>query len=159
MAWRLAIPAIALLSVNMFYLAYLQATFRSDSDFERLARVHWVQAGMLALLPLLVSAFGFVGLCVHAVLQAVVVTAYAHAVRPLPVRPRFEPALARQLVATGFPLFLATYLQTAAVGLRPRDPAAAGAPSRPSATTRPRSPSSPRWRSCREPSPPTSIRG
>jgi O-antigen/teichoic acid export membrane protein len=71
---------------------------------------------MAALLPVLVSALGFTGLCAHAVLQSSVVTAYAHAVQPMPVRPRFEPALARQLFATGFPLFLATYLQTAAVG-------------------------------------------
>jgi O-antigen/teichoic acid export membrane protein len=115
-AWRLALPAIALLNVNMFYLAYLQATFRSDSDFARLARVHWVQAGMAALLPFLASAFGFAGLCVHAALQSTVVTAYAHAVQPMPVRPHFEPALARRLFATGFPLFLASYMQTAAVG-------------------------------------------
>jgi O-antigen/teichoic acid export membrane protein len=115
-SWRLALPAIAVLNLNMFYLGYLQATFRSDSDFGRLARVHWVQAGTAALLPVLVSAFGFVGLCVHAVLQSTIVTAYAHAVRPMAVRPHFEPALARQLFATGFPLFLATYLQTAAVG-------------------------------------------
>jgi len=115
-AWRMALPAIALLNVNTFYLSYLQATFRSDSDFARLARVHWVQAGAAVLLPLLVSAFGFAGLCIHAALQSTVVAAYAHAVQPMPVRPRFEPALARQLFATGFPLFLASYLQTAAVG-------------------------------------------
>jgi O-antigen/teichoic acid export membrane protein len=78
--------------------------------------VHWVQAGTAALLPVLLSAWGFRGLCVHAVLQSTVDTAYAHAVRPMRVRPHFEPALARQLFATGFPLFLATYLQTAAVG-------------------------------------------
>ena len=45
-----------------------------------------------------------------------VVTAYAHALRPLRVRPRFEPHLALQLLATGLPLFLATYLQTLALG-------------------------------------------
>src|SRR5262249_38597843 len=32
-AWRLALPAIAVVTVSGFYLSYLQATFRSDSDF------------------------------------------------------------------------------------------------------------------------------
>src|SRR5262249_9784387 len=102
-AWRLALPAIAILNVNTFYLGYLQATFRSDSDFSRLARVHFVQAGMALLLPFLVSAFGFPGLCAHAALQSTVVTAYAHAVRPIPVRPPFQPALARHPFPTRFP--------------------------------------------------------
>ena len=116
MAWRLALPAVGLVSVSTFYLSYLQATFRSGSDFALLTRVQWVQAAMGLLLPFLVSALGFAGLCLHGAAQSVVVTAYAHALRPLRVRPRFEPHLALQLLATGLPLFLATYLQTLALG-------------------------------------------
>jgi O-antigen/teichoic acid export membrane protein len=115
-AWRVALPAMAVVSASTLYLTYLQATFRSDSDFGRLARVQWVQAVIGLLMPFMVYAFGFEGLCVHASLQAVVVTAFAHRLRPLRVAPRFEPALARQLVATGFPLFVAAYLQTVATG-------------------------------------------
>lgn len=115
-AWRLALPAVALVTVNGFYFSYLQATFRSDSDFSRLTRVNRVQAGIALLLPVMVYAFGFTGLCGHAVLQSLLVTAYAHAVRPLRVRPHFERARAWQLLATGMPLFVASYLQTLAVG-------------------------------------------
>jgi len=115
-AWRVALPAMAVVSASNFYLAYLQATFRSDSDFERLSRVQWVQAATGLFMPLLVWAFGFAGLVAHAASQAVVVTAYAHARRPLRIAPRFEPAVARQLLATGLPLFLSGYLQTLAVG-------------------------------------------
>jgi O-antigen/teichoic acid export membrane protein len=115
-AWRVALPAMAVVSASTFYLAYLQATFRSDSDFERLARVQWVQAGTGLLMPLAVAAFGFTGLAVHAALQAVLVTAYAHVLRPFRVAPRFETALAGGLLATGLPLFLSGYLQTVAVG-------------------------------------------
>ncbi len=115
-AWRLALPAIGIVSVSTFYLSYLQATFRSRSDFELLARVQWSQAGLGLLLPFLVSAFGFAGLCLYGALSSVVVTVYAHSVRPLRIRPRFEPHLALQLLGTGLPLFLATYLQTLAVG-------------------------------------------
>jgi O-antigen/teichoic acid export membrane protein len=115
-AWRAALPAMAVMSASNFYLAYLQATFRSDSDFERLARVQWVQAAIGILMPLTVYAFGFAGLVGYAALQAVLVTAFAHACRPIRVGPRFEFALARRLLATGLPLFLAGYLQTLAIG-------------------------------------------
>jgi O-antigen/teichoic acid export membrane protein len=115
-AWQVALPAMAVVSASNFYLAYLQATFRSDSDFERLSRVQWLQAATSLLMPFMVYAFGFAGLSLHAALQAVLVTAYAHALRPLRIAPRFEPALARELLATGLPLFLAAYLQTLAVG-------------------------------------------
>jgi O-antigen/teichoic acid export membrane protein len=68
------------------------------------------------LLPPLVYELRFTGLCLHAVLLALVVTGYAHVARPLRVRPRFDPAVARQLLATGLPLFAAGYLQVVAAG-------------------------------------------
>jgi O-antigen/teichoic acid export membrane protein len=114
--WRIALVSMAVLASATFYLTFLQATFRSDSDFERLARVHWVQAGLGILLPVSVYLFGFVGLCLHTAAQAVVVTMLAHAWRPLVVPSRFEPPLARELTAIGLPLFAAGYLQTVAAG-------------------------------------------
>jgi O-antigen/teichoic acid export membrane protein len=114
--WRRAIPAMAIVSASNLYLSYLTATFRSDADFARLARVHWVQALTALLMPPAVYAFGFAGLCVHAAAQALIVSAIAHVWRPFRVKPRFEPALAAQLVATGLPLFVAGYLQTVATG-------------------------------------------
>ena len=115
-AWRLGLPAMAVVSATNLYLAYLQATFRSDSDFARLARVHRLQAGLTLLMPVAVYALGFRGLCLHAVAQSLVVTGYAHAVRPLRVLPRFEAGVARQLLVTGLPLFTASYLQVLAAG-------------------------------------------
>ena len=115
-AWRLALPAMAVVSVANLHLAYLQATFRSDSDFARLARVHLVQAAFALLMPVAVRAFGFVGLCLHAVVQALVVTALAHAWRPLRVSPRFDLRIGLQLLVTGLPLFTAGYLQVVAAG-------------------------------------------
>ena len=115
-SWRIALPAMAVFSATSLYLAYLQATFRSDRDFARLARIQMAQAGLALLMPLSVWAFGFVGLCVHAASQAVVVTGLAHALRPFRVRPHFDRALARELVAIGLPLFAAGYLQTVAAG-------------------------------------------
>src|SRR5262249_37070687 len=107
-AWRLALPAVALVTVTGFYLSYLQATFRSVPDFARLARVNWVQAGLALFLPVMVYAFRFVGLCVHAAMQSLAVTAYAHAVRPLKVGPRFDRTRLWLLLTTGLPLFVSS---------------------------------------------------
>jgi O-antigen/teichoic acid export membrane protein len=115
-AWRWALPAMAVVSAANLYLTYLQATLRSEGDFLKLAHIHWLQAGTGLLAPVLVAFFGFPGLSLHAAIQVVVVTACAHVVRPFRVRPRFEPALARELLATGLPLFLASYLHTLAGG-------------------------------------------
>jgi O-antigen/teichoic acid export membrane protein len=115
-AWRTALPAMAVVSAATLYLSYLQATFRSDRDFERLSRTQWLQAGLGLLLPVMVYAFRFAGLCLHAVLQIVAVTLFAHSMRPFRVQSRFEPQIARELLATGLPLFLASYLQILATG-------------------------------------------
>jgi O-antigen/teichoic acid export membrane protein len=114
--WRVALPAMAVVCASNFYLAYLQATFRSDSEFQRLAWVQWFQAGAALSMPIMVYVFGFSGLVLHAALQALAVTALAHALRPLRVPPRFETKIALQLLATGLPLFLSGYLQTLAAG-------------------------------------------
>jgi len=114
--WSLGLVAMAFVSASNLYLAYLQATFRSASDFARLARVHWLQAALALLMPVTVYGLGFPGLCLHAALSSLLATGAAHALRPLPVRPRFEPRAARVLLATGLPLFAAGYLQLVATG-------------------------------------------
>jgi O-antigen/teichoic acid export membrane protein len=114
--WRVALPAMGLVGALNLYLAYLQATYRSDRDFARLAHLNWVQAGAGLLLPPLVYWLGFAGLCLHAALQALLVTGFAHARRPFPVAGHFEGKLASEMVATGFPLFAASYALTVATG-------------------------------------------
>jgi O-antigen/teichoic acid export membrane protein len=115
-AWRLALPAMAVVGAGNLYLAYLQATYRSARDFSLLSRLNWAQAGAGLLLPPLVYALGFAGLCLHAAIQVVGVTICAHARRPFRVAARFEPRLATDLIATGLPLFAASYLQVLATG-------------------------------------------
>lgn len=114
--WRLALCAMAVASTATFHLTFLQATYRSDADFARLARVQWIQAGALLLMAPAVYLFGFTGLCAHAALVALTATAFAQAWRPLRVRARFDASVARDLLAVGFPLFAAGYLQTLAAG-------------------------------------------
>jgi O-antigen/teichoic acid export membrane protein len=115
-SWRIALVAMAATSAANLHLAYLQATYRSSAEFDRLSRIQWAQAAAGILLPFVAYVWGFPGLCIHAALQAVAVTTLAHRDRPLPVAPRFDRVLAWQLLATGFPLFLAGYLQVLATG-------------------------------------------
>jgi O-antigen/teichoic acid export membrane protein len=115
-SWRIALVAMAVTGASNLHLAYLQATYRSSAEFDRLSRIQWAQAAAGILLPVMAYAWGFAGLCVHAALQALTVTALAHRRRPFPVAARFDPVLARQLLATGLPLFLAGYLQVLATG-------------------------------------------
>lgn len=115
-AWRAGIPAMAVVSGTGLYLTFLQATFRSDVEFDRLARVHRLQALIGLFLPVTVYLFRFPGLCAHAALQAMVVALYAHRLRPFPVRPRFDVGLALTLAGTGLPLFAAAYIQTLSLG-------------------------------------------
>jgi O-antigen/teichoic acid export membrane protein len=114
--WPMALGAMAVTSAANLYLAYLQATFRSSAEFDRLSRIQWAQAAFGIALPVMAYVWGFAGLCLHGALQAVAVTFFAHRERPFPVRARFEPRLARQLFATGLPLFVAGYLQVVASG-------------------------------------------
>jgi O-antigen/teichoic acid export membrane protein len=115
-AWRMALPAMAVVGATTLHLLYLQATYRSDREFALLARLNWAQAAIALLQPFMVYLLGFAGLCLHAALQVVVVTACTHVLRPFPVRPWFEPRLAGELIGTGLPLFLASYLQVLATG-------------------------------------------
>jgi O-antigen/teichoic acid export membrane protein len=115
-AWQVALPAMGIASAANLYLAYVLAMFRSESDFGRLTRIHVFQAVTCLFLPPMIAMFGFAGLCLHTLVQSVVVAAVAHAARPLRVPWRFEPWLAGELLLTGLPLFGAAYLQTLAAG-------------------------------------------
>jgi O-antigen/teichoic acid export membrane protein len=115
-SWRLGLAAMAVVSVSNLHLTYLQATFRSNADFARLARVQQLQAALMLLLPAAVYALGFRGLCLHAALLSLVVTGFAHSISPFRVRPRFERRIAAELFTTGLPLFVAAYLQVLAAG-------------------------------------------
>jgi O-antigen/teichoic acid export membrane protein len=84
---------------------YLSITFRTASEFVRLARVNVVEAATsLAALPL-VAAFGFYGLCARVVLAGAVSTALLFRWRPVRVGPRWSWSNLRHLFIIGAPIF------------------------------------------------------
>lgn len=116
-AWTWGLAAMLIVAATGFYNGYLQATFRSHEEFDRLSRVQWLQAAFLLLLPVFAWRWGFAGFCVHAALQGILVTGCAHALRPIRRPPAFDWKVARQLLATGLPLFVSSYLYAVGLGL------------------------------------------
>lgn len=116
-AWTWGLAAMLVVAAAGFYNGYLQATFRSHKEFERLSRVQWMQAAFLLLMPVFAWRWGFAGFCMHAALQAVLVTGSAHTLRPVRVVPALDGKVARQLLATGLPLFVSSYLYAIGLGL------------------------------------------
>ncbi len=116
-AWLWGLAAMLVVAAAGFYNGYLQATFRSHKEFDRLSKVQWLQAAFLLLLPAFAWRWGFAGFCAHAALQAMLVTGCAHALRPIRLPPAFDWKVARQLLATGLPLFVSSYLYVVGLGL------------------------------------------
>lgn len=96
----------AILALFTFFgTGYLQMTFRSASDFVRLARIN-VAEGAVALLGLaLVPFLGFYGLCLRVVLAGAASTAMLYRWRPVRVGPHWDWAQLKHLLVIGAPIF------------------------------------------------------
>jgi O-antigen/teichoic acid export membrane protein len=96
----------AILAVFLFYgTCYLQMTFRSTSDFVRLARVNVIE-GAAALVGLVLVAFmNFYGLCLRVVLAGAASTVMLHRWRPVRIGPRWNWAHLKHLLVIGAPIF------------------------------------------------------
>jgi O-antigen/teichoic acid export membrane protein len=97
----------AILAMFAFYgnNGYLSITFRTSSEFVRLARVNVVEAatGLAALV--LVAAFGFYGLCLRVILAGATSTALLFRWRPLRVGPHWSRSNLRHLFMIGAPIY------------------------------------------------------
>jgi O-antigen/teichoic acid export membrane protein len=109
------VPAAAIVAATASYRTYLLATFRSSADFGSLSLVQFGNAATTLLLPVAAWRFGFAGLCMHAAAEAVLITALAHRIRPLRVRPRLRPECLHTLLRAGTHLFVTSFLFTAAL--------------------------------------------
>ena len=97
----------AILAIFSFYGSngYLSITFRTSSEFVRLARVNVVEAatGLFALV--FVAAFGFYGLCLRVILAGATSTALLFRWRPLRVGPHWSRSNLRHLFIIGAPIY------------------------------------------------------
>ena len=98
----------AVLAMFAFYgnNGYLSITFRTSSEFVRLARVNVVEAATSLAALVLVAAFGFYGLCLRAILAGAASTVLLFRWRPVRVGPRWSWRNLRHLFIIGAPIFL-----------------------------------------------------
>jgi O-antigen/teichoic acid export membrane protein len=115
--WPWAISAMAIVASTNFYYGYIQSTMRSSSDFDRLGKLQIVHAVSSTAQPLLAYLWGFAGFCLHAALQALLLVALAHRIRPYRVSPLYDRPLVGKLLRTGIPLFVSGYLQMLAASI------------------------------------------
>ena len=84
---------------------YLSITFRTSSDFVRLARVNVVEAATSLAALTLVAAFGFYGLCLRVILSGAASTALLFHWRPIRVGPHRSRSNLRHLFIIGAPIY------------------------------------------------------
>ncbi len=108
--WCFTSLAVAVLVVCSWPTNYLTTTYRTNSEFGRLARNTVVVAVGGAALVLLVWRFHFNGLLVRAASVGVLGVAALYYRRPLPVRPLWETGQLIQLARVGLPIWLAGML-------------------------------------------------
>lgn len=97
----------AILAMFVFYgnHGYLSITFRTSSEFVRLARVNVVEAATSLAGLILVAALGFYGLCLRAIVTSATSTALLFRWRPVRVRPHWSRSNLRHLFIIGAPIF------------------------------------------------------
>jgi O-antigen/teichoic acid export membrane protein len=97
----------AILAMFAFYgnNGYLSITFRTSSEFVRLARVNVAEAAASLAALVLVAAFGFYGLCLRVIVAGATSTALLFRWRPVRVGPRWSWTNIRHLIIIGAPIY------------------------------------------------------
>jgi len=99
--------AHAVLVFLLFYSTYyLQITYRTAHDFARLAMINVTQAFVGLALLVLVWVLDFYGLCLRAVLTAIIAAVLFYSWRPVHVGPRWDFHHFKHLFVIGAPIFV-----------------------------------------------------
>lgn len=97
----------ALLVFFLFYSTnYLQITYRTAHDFARLSIINVIQALVGIVLLVLVWAFDFYGLCLRAVLTAIIAAGFFYYWRPIKIGPQWNYQNLKHLFVIGAPIFI-----------------------------------------------------
>lgn len=96
----------------IFGALFLQALYRTQSEFVRLARYNVIMASIALLLVALVWWWGFLGLCLRALAIAACSLWFLWRWRPLQVPTQWSASSLRRLATTGAPIFAVGQLYT-----------------------------------------------
>lgn len=98
---------IAIMAFHYFYgTNYLQILYRTNNDFNKLARITMIDSTVTFLSVVFVWLWGFNGLCIRQVICSLLGLVLLWIWKPMSVRPEFEKRVFVDMVKIGFPIFL-----------------------------------------------------
>jgi len=106
--WAMAVGwgSNSLLALIFFYVTmYLPATYRTASDFARLATANVIQSAVALALVATIALWGFYGLCLRATIPALIGLWILRRWQPIDVRPKWSLRHLRHLLIVGLPIF------------------------------------------------------
>lgn len=105
----ISVMAMVLKLSTLAFSQYLEGTFRSNSEFDKLSKATWISSGSRLLTSPLIF-LGYEGFLLYMVLFDFVKAALLYLWRPIRVKPKYESEILLKLIKVGMPIFIATYL-------------------------------------------------
>ena len=91
---------------NLMNKAYLPVLFRTNADFDKLAKIQFILGFVNILSVIFVFFFGLIGLCIRMVLLFLIEFALLFFQRPIRVLPKFSWSHNKTLLKVGIPIYL-----------------------------------------------------
>jgi O-antigen/teichoic acid export membrane protein len=105
------IAGVGMIVAANFNQNYLVVTYRSSSDFRKLAEVYFIDSALIMVLLLLIYRFHYYGIIAYYVLNAIVITVLLYIKRPIRVKPALAKELLFSLIRTWLPVFFLSWLK------------------------------------------------
>ena len=107
--------SVILITVTNFYTVYLQSTFRSNSDFNRLSfiQISYAIASLFSII--LIYYFGFYGMISRVILIQLFLLILFHYNRPFVEPLKWNSKIIFLLLKTGLPIFIMSYIHSIAL--------------------------------------------
>ena len=109
---ELAFVAASLTLIIFFYQNYLTVTFRTNKAFNKLVIIYFIQSALTLLSIVLVYHFSYNGMLFRIVFLAITLVFMLHIKRPIIINPKKSLIHLKELIWSGFPLYLFGYLKS-----------------------------------------------
>lgn len=107
--YLLSIIALFIKVIIGIFNVYLEGTYRSNSDFDKISKINWITS-IVRLLVCPLVFFGFKGFLIYMVVFDFAKFFLLFRWRPIKVKARFNFSVLKNLITVGFPIFIVTYL-------------------------------------------------
>lgn len=101
---------VSFLICSSLYNNYLIVTYRNNDSFKNLSKVYIIECLFLITLVPLIKKFGYYGLLLYYLTDAVIFTVTLHRFRPLKINPLFNKLYLKELVKIGLPIYFIGYI-------------------------------------------------